>query len=295
MFVRGDPLRASAAADPAGLSAGRLMALEPLAAKELRDAASLAERPGNTATRRRGNGHEIRELRPFAEGDDPRHIDAAATARTGAPQLRSFHEDREYNLMLLADFRRPMLWGTRGRLRSVAAAEALMLAGWKAILAGGAVGAAVLTDDGPQIRLPRPRHRGMAGVAACLADAHAAALERAGQSKGESLALAPTLAQLARQVPRGAGILLATGLDLPGEGLDAALAALRARGPLQLLLIEDAAETAPPAMAMPCITRAGEAGHLRLDPLPAERDARAARYEVPGQAVRRISTAGSSP
>ncbi|WP_283179681.1 hypothetical protein [Gemmobacter sp. 24YEA27] len=41
------------------------MALEPLAAKELRDAVSLAERPGNTATRRRGNGHEIRELRPL--------------------------------------------------------------------------------------------------------------------------------------------------------------------------------------------------------------------------------------
>ncbi|WP_283179682.1 hypothetical protein [Gemmobacter sp. 24YEA27] len=111
----------------------------------------------------------------------------------------------------------------------------------------------------------------------------------------ESLALAPALAQLARQVPRGAGILLATGLDLPGEGFDAALATLRARGPLQLLLIEDAAETAPPAMAMPCITQAGESGHLRLDPLPAERDARAARYQVPGQAVRRISTAGSSP
>src|SRR5690606_41128872 len=109
MSARGDPGPGGAAADPGRISAGRLMALEFLAAKEMSDAASLAERPGNTATRRRGQGHEIRELRPFAEGDDPRHIDAAATARTGVPQLRSFHEDRENNLMLIADFRRPML------------------------------------------------------------------------------------------------------------------------------------------------------------------------------------------
>ena len=282
MSARGD--------DPARVSAGSLMALEPLAAREMRDAASLAERPGNTATRRRGQGHEIRELRPFTDGDDPRHIDAAATARTGTPQLRSFHEDREHNLMLIADFRRPMLWGTRGRLRSVAAAEALVLAGWRAILAGGAVGVIALTDAGLQAQLPRPRHRGMAGVAGCLERAHAAALEG---GRAAAQPLAPMLMQAARQVPRGAGVLLATGLDLPGEGLDAALAALRARGVLQLLLIEDAVEITPPRQALPCADPSGEAGHLRFDPLPAAREERAARYQRQGQTVRRIASDGA--
>src|SRR5690606_38340393 len=110
------------------------------------------------------------------EGDDPRHIDAAATARTGVPQLRSFHQDRENNLMLIADFRRPMHWGTRGHLRSVAAGEALMLAGWKAILAGGAVGVVALTENGQVVQQPRPRHRGVAAVAGCLERAHDQAL-----------------------------------------------------------------------------------------------------------------------
>lgn len=277
--------RGSVSLDPAFVSARALMALEPQAARALRDAASLADRPGSTATRRRGQGHEIRELRPFAQGDDPRHIDAAATARSGTPHVRSFHEDREHSLMLIADFRRPMLWGTRGRLRSVAAVEALVLAGWTAALGGGAVGAVALTDAGPAVQPARPRHRGMAQVAGCLARAHADALAW----RGPLRPLAPDLAQAARQVPRGAGIILATGLDTPGEGLDAALAALRARGPLRLLLVEDAFETAPPGRPMPCVGPDGPTHALFAD-LPSQRQARADRLVFPGQEVRRLAT-----
>ena len=136
-------------------------------------------RPGTTATRPRGQGHEIREIRPFADGDDPRHLDAAATARTGALQVRSFHEDRDRTLMLIADFRRPMLWGT-ARLRSVAMAEALAVAGWQAVSDGGAAGVAVLTDAGILWEKPASRSRGMARVAGCLALGHARALEALG-------------------------------------------------------------------------------------------------------------------
>lgn len=269
------------------VSAGALMALEGQAVRALREAPGLAERPGGTATRRRGQGHEIREIRPFAEGDEPRHIDAAATARSGNPQVRSFHEDREYSLMLIADFRRPMLWGTKGRLRSVAAAETLVLAGWKAVLAGGAVGVVALTDAGPLVQAPRPRHRGMAQVAGCLARAHEGALAH----RGEVRPLAPDLARAARQVPRGAGIMLATGLDAAGEGLEAVLAALRARGPLRLLLVEDAFETGPPARALPFAAQAGTAW-ARFSALPAVRAARAGRLAFPGQEVRRLFSSG---
>ncbi|HET9068090.1 MAG TPA: DUF58 domain-containing protein, partial [Amaricoccus sp.] len=121
MSAPGDPRH-----DPATtVSADALMALARRAA---RPAGALAERPGIAPTRKRGQGHEIREIRPFTDGDDPRHLDAAATARSGSLQVRSFHEDRERTVLLVADFRRPMLWGTRARFRSVAAAEALALA-----------------------------------------------------------------------------------------------------------------------------------------------------------------------
>ncbi len=270
------------------------MALEPLAARALRDAAALAQRPGTTATRRRGQGHEIREIRPFTDGDDPRHIDAAATARIGTPQVRSFHEDRERNLMLIADFRRPMLWGTAGRLRSVAAAETLALTGWQATLRGGAVGVVALTDAGPDVQPSRPRHRGMALAAACLARAHKAALDAAHDDAAHDRQtpvrpLDADLIRAARQVPPGAGIVFATGLDEPGLDLDAALAALAARGPLQLILVEDRFETAPPTAPLPYATENGTL-FARFTALPGDRNGRAARLQRPGIQVTRLSS-----
>lgn len=269
------------------VSTAMLMALEGKAMEIGRDLPSLAERPGTNATRKRGQGHEIREVRPYADGDDLRHLDPSATARTGSPQIRSFHEDRENSLILIADFRRPMLWATRGRLKSVAAAEALMMAGWRASLAGGSVGAFVLTDLGPSQQLPRPRHTGMALVANCLARAHALALETA---ETQPRPLDAELGPVARQVPRGAQILLATGLDHVGPNIDAALAALRGRGPLTLLLVEDRFETAPPRQALPAALAEGERAWARFDTLPDVRDARAASLTIPGQRVQRISS-----
>lgn len=277
----------SGRSDPAHIGAAGLMALEGAALRIGGEAASLAERPGATATRRRGQGHEIREIRPFSEGDDPRHIDAAASARSGSPHVRSFHEDRERSLLLIADFRAPMLWGTKGRLRSVAAAEALALAGWRAVLQGGAVGVVALTDAGPQVQAPRPRHRGMALVASCLERAHALALAH----RGPVRPLAPDLMRAMRQAPRGAAIVLATGLDSPGEGLDAALAALRQRGPLRLVLVEDAFELAPPAQPLPHEGPEGPA-FARFADLPAERAARAAKLALPGVEIRRLAASG---
>ncbi len=306
------------------------MALEGIAARSVRAATSLAERPGTTPTRRRGQGHEIREVRPWSEGDDLRHIDAAASARTGSPQVRSFHEDRERTLMLIADFRRPMLWGTQGRLRSVAAAEALALAGWRAVLDGGAVGVVALTDAGPEVQRPRPRHRGMALVARCLERAHEGALAH----RGPVLPLALGLLTAARHVPRGAGVVLATGLDdaapspaeilgevprpasfspnssdaastpdhptdtapatMAGPALRSALAALAARGPVRLILVEDAFETHPPPQALGYVGPRGPA-HARFADLSALRQARAEALRLPGVQVQRLPSSGRTP
>lgn len=201
---------------------------------------STARRPGTTATRLRGQGHEIREIRPFTEGDDLRHLDAAATARSGILQVRSFHEDRDRTLMLIADFRRPMLWGTR-RLRSVDAAEALALAGWQAVRQRGAVGVAAITDAGVLSERPVARARGMARVAGCLERAHRLALASIARPVTD---LAPPLAQAARAAPRGATIALATAFDQTGAGMQAVLGSILRRGALRILLPDD---SLPPA------------------------------------------------
>lgn len=279
MSAPGDATRSGATT----VDAAALMALARLAA---RPAGALAERPGIAPTRARGQGHEIREIRPFTDGDDPRHLDAAATARSGSLQVRSFHEDRERTVLLVADFRRPMLWGTRARLRSVAAAEALAFAGWQAVLGAGAAGVVALTDAGLLAERPRPRDAGMARVAGLLARAHALALE----TRAPVRDLAPDLVRAARFAPRGAGIVLATGLDQPGAGLDAALAGLARRGPLRLVLTEDAFETAPPAAALPYVTADGRVSRARFGALPEARAARVADLRFPGLTLERLPT-----
>lgn len=276
--------------DPAiSVSAARLMGVVALAGRLPHTAPELARRPGTTATRPRGQGHEIREIRPFAEGDDPRHLDAAATARTGSLQVRSFHEDRDRTVMLIADFRRPMLWGT-GRLRSVAMAEELAIAGWQAVADGGSAGVAVLTDTGLLSERPAARSRGMARVAGCLTLGHAQALAAIG---APIRPLAPDLIRAARLAPRGATVILASCLDAPGAGLDAALDGIRRRGALRLLLPLDPFELAPPAGILPFLGPDG-ATTGAFHRLPEHLAARRARFAAAGIRAEDIPTAPRS-
>ncbi|PZQ51542.1 MAG: DUF58 domain-containing protein [Rhodovulum sulfidophilum] len=278
-----------AAPSATGVTAARLMALGARAARTRAARPELARRPGTTATRPRGQGHEIREIRPFAEGDDPRHLDAAATARTGAPQVRGFHEDHDRALMLIADFRRPMLWGT-ARLRSVAVAEALALAGWQAVGDGGAVGVAALTDDGILTERPANRARSMARVAGCLARAHARAL---GLEAHATRDLAPDLARAGRLAPRGARVLLGSALDQPGPGIAAVLDGIRRRGAFRILLPLDPFELAPPAAALPYLGPGGAALGA-FDGLPGARAARLDHLRRSGIAAEDLPT-GAAP
>lgn len=241
--------------------------------------ADLARRPGTTATRPRGQGHEIREVRPFAEGDDLRHLDAAATARTGMLQVRSFHEDRDRTILLIADFRRPMLWGTQ-RLRSVVAAERLVLAGWQAIGDGGAVGVAAITDAGTLSEKPANRLRGMARVAGCLERAHALALSSVARP---IIDLAPALIRAARTAPRGATIALASALD-QGGGLEPAFGEILRRGALRLILPTDPFEDAPPPDPLPYFTDHGHARAAFTD-LPQRRAATVAALRQMGVTI----------
>ena len=144
---------------PAGLPDApgiRLTAAELLA---LRDQAPdrgrhrpLTRRAGAVPARTPGAGMDLREIRAYVAGDDPRRLDPAATARTGHPHIRSLHEDRDDTILLVADFRAPMLWGTGAALRSVRAARHLAQAGWRVTGRGGSV--AALTRKQPEINRP---------------------------------------------------------------------------------------------------------------------------------------------
>jgi uncharacterized protein (DUF58 family) len=70
-----------------GVSPGRTMIVFPQVGEVAPDARPEAE-PGQAATRRRGRGVELQELREYREGDDPRLIHWPSSARAGTLTVR---------------------------------------------------------------------------------------------------------------------------------------------------------------------------------------------------------------
>jgi len=66
-----------------------------------------------SASARRSDGYEFAELRGYVEGDDPRRIDWAATARAGGLQTRVVLEDRALHLAVAIDASHSMRVGRR--------------------------------------------------------------------------------------------------------------------------------------------------------------------------------------
>ncbi len=243
------------------------------------------QRPAGFPGRRKGAGLETVDVRVFVEGDDVRHLDRNVSARTGIPHVRSFREERGATLMLIADFRRPMLWGTRRATRSVAAAEALALGGWRAVEAGGRVGLYAFGGGATRFVAPRARIAGMAAVAGGLAAAHADAL-----SAGADPGLDTALEDAARLAPVGATLLLASALDAPGPDFGRLAGALARYGRLRVALVRDVFETAPPPGGYAYSDEGGPPRWARIDGPPAA-DTRLALLDRLGIAVIPIDVA----
>jgi len=238
-----------------------LLALRHLAEMAPDAMPSTTAMPGGFVQRRRGRGLEVADVRVFEEGDDVRHIDGNATARTGVPHVRTFQDERDRTTLLIADFRAPMLWGTRRAFRSVAAAEQLSLVGWRAIAEGGRVGLMTLGGSAPVFVPARGRERAMISVVGGLAHAHRAAIEA--QISGEPVPPEPLdgFLRMAEQiVPRGASVVLASSLDEPGAECEAVMSSLAHRVALSVLHLRDAFEDKAQDGSYPFETSAGRRG-----------------------------------
>lgn len=119
---------------------------------------------GRHASRLRGRGLNFEELRHYFEGDDTRTIDWLATARLGSPHVRVYSEERDRPVLLLADQRSTMFFGSQRAMKSVAAAEAAALAAWRVTSLGDRVGAVVFGNDGSVAVKPRARDFGAVRV-----------------------------------------------------------------------------------------------------------------------------------
>lgn len=107
----------------------------------------------------KGRGMSFAEVREYQYGDDIRSIDWNVTARTGAPHVKVFDEERELTVMLLVDVSGSGDFGTRDRLKSEIAVEICALLAFSAIKNNDKVGLIIFSDRIEKFVPPRKGRR----------------------------------------------------------------------------------------------------------------------------------------
>jgi uncharacterized protein (DUF58 family) len=142
---------------------------------------------GPNKTNFRGRGIDFEEVRGYQPGDDIRTIDWRVTARTGSAHTKLFREERERPVLIVADQRNSMFFGSRACCKSVLGAHYCALLSWAALNQGDRIGGLVFNDQ--QHREVRPR-RSRRSVLALLQQVYEfnAALPLAGHQRDEAIA-----------------------------------------------------------------------------------------------------------
>ena len=107
----------------------------------------------------KGRGMNFAEVREYQYGDDIRSIDWNVTARTGAPFVKVFEEERELTVMLVVDVSASGDFGTRERMKGEVAVEICALLAFSAIKNNDKVGLIIFSDQVEKFVPPRKGKR----------------------------------------------------------------------------------------------------------------------------------------
>jgi uncharacterized protein (DUF58 family) len=127
----------------------------------------VSARGGTRLSKQRGRGIDFSEVRLYQPGDDVRNIDWRVTARKNVPHTKVFREERERLTLVVVDQTQSMFFGSRERLKSVAAAELAAMTAWRAIRHNDRVGGIVIGNDALAIHRP---YRNLKHLARLLGD-----------------------------------------------------------------------------------------------------------------------------
>jgi len=103
----------------------------------------------------KGRGMEFAEVREYTPGDDIRTIDWNVSARTGAPYVKLFEEERELTVMILVDASASGAFGTRIQMKRTLAAELSAVLAFSAVKNNDKVGLIIFTDHVEKYIPPR--------------------------------------------------------------------------------------------------------------------------------------------
>lgn len=151
----------------------------------------------------RGHGMDVHDMRPYQPGDDIRHMDWRATARSGRPTTKVYLEERQRSVLLVVDRRATMMLGTRGELKAASAARCAAILTFAALAAHEAVSGVILCHQSQWFAPSRT----LDGVAALLRAASAPPV-KPDHDGNDALTLSTVWPQLERQATRGTTIYL---------------------------------------------------------------------------------------
>jgi len=127
----------------------------------------MGSQAGSRLSKLRGRGVDFSEVRAYQPGDDVRTIDWRVTARKNKPHTKVFREERERLTLVVVDQSQSMYFGSKVRLKSVAAAEIAAFSAWQAFHHNDRVGGMIIGNDSQIIHKP---FRNVKSVARFLGD-----------------------------------------------------------------------------------------------------------------------------
>jgi uncharacterized protein (DUF58 family) len=202
--------------------------------------------PGDRRAAGVGIGTELAQLRPYVIGDDVRHIDPAATARTGQTHVRLHVPERALTTWIVLDVSPSMAFGTARRLKADVAEGAALVFARLGVRRAGSVGLIAFGAAAPRVLRPRGSKPGMVALRRTMAEG----IARDGHHDPDSLAGA------LRRLPRLAslpGLVVVVSDFRDQRGWERPLGSLRVRHAVLVIEIVDPREAELPAV-----------GHLAL-------------------------------
>ncbi len=202
--------------------------------------------PGDRRAAGVGAGTELAQLRPYEIGDDVRHIDPAATARTGQAHVRLHVPERALTTWIVLDVSPSMAFGTALRLKADVAEGVALVFGRLGVRRAGSVGLVAFGAAEPRILPPRGAKPGIVALRRMLAEGVVPDGHHHADGLSEAL-------QRVIRMARQPGLVLAISDFRDQHGWQRGLGALRMRHSVVAAEIVDPRETELPAV-----------GHLAL-------------------------------
>lgn len=207
---------------------------------------------GDLSSKRRGIGLELDNIGPYQWGDDIRHMDWFATARTGRPQVKQFRFDVQQTVIIALDLRPHMVFGSSQYPMIKTACLSAAKIAWSTSYDHQPLGLLLIGADQPILVPPKRGRRARLQHLSRIVSGYEQAIEHTGKP---SLSLADGLDQLSSAMAGDVEAIIISDFSGLGDGLDRVLREAGAKGSMSAIVVEDSLmQNAPPFGVYPLRT-----------------------------------------